>query len=66
MYEEIDEQEVQEEFEKALVEAIGIYEATKNISYEQFNVFIQDKVWQSLMKYERMQLTTKEKFFEDL
>lgn len=66
MYEEIDEQEVQEEFEKALVEAIGIYEATKNISYEQFNVFIQDKVWESLMKYERMQLTTKEKFFEDL
>lgn len=66
MYEEIDEQEVQEEFEKALVEAIGIYEATKNISYEQFNIFIQDKVWESLMKYERMQLTTKEKFFEDL
>ena len=43
-----------------------IYEATKNISYEQFNIFIQDKVWESLMKYERMQLTTKEKFFENL
>lgn len=65
-YEEIDEQEVQEEFEKALVEAIGIYEATKNITYKQLNIFVQDKVWESLMKYNRMQLTTKEKFFENL
>lgn len=63
---EIDEKKVYEEFEKALIEAIGIYESTKNISYQQLNIFIEDKVWESLIKYNRMQLTTKEKFFENL
>lgn len=66
MFNEIDEQEVYDEFDKALAEAIGIYETTKNISYPQLNIFIEDKVWASLVKYERMQLTTKEKFFENL
>ena len=33
MYEEIDEQQVYEEFERALVEAIGIYKSTENITY---------------------------------
>lgn len=66
MIEEIDEQQVYDEYEKALVEAIGIYESVKNVSYPQLSVFIEDKVWASLVKYERMQLTTKEKFFENL
>ena len=63
---EIDEEKVYEEFEKALAEAIGIYEEVKYVSYPQLNIFIQDKVWESLIKYNRMQLTTKEKFFENL
>ena len=66
MYEEIDEQQVYEEFDKALVEAIGIYKEVKNVSYPQLSVFIEERVWASLVKYERMQLTTKEKFFENL
>lgn len=66
MYEEIDEQEVYEEFEKALAEAIGIYETVKNVSYPQLNIFIEEKVWDTLVKYNRMELTTKEKFFENL
>ena len=66
MYEEIDEQQVYEEYEKALVEAIGIYKEVKNITYPQLSVFIEERVWASLVKYERMQLTTKEKFFENL
>ena len=32
MIEEIDEQQVYDEYEKALVEAIGIYESVKNVS----------------------------------
>lgn len=63
---EIDEEKIYEEFEKALVEAIGIYQNTKNITYPQLNIFIQDKVWESTVKYTRMELTTKEKFFENL
>ena len=66
MIEEIDEQQVYDEYEKALVEARGIYESVKNVSYPQLSVFIEEKVWASLVKYERMQLTTKEKFFENL
>ena len=66
MFNEIDEEKVYEEFEKALVEAIGIYESVKNISYPQLNIFIEDKVWDTLIKYNRMQITTKEKFFENL
>ena len=63
---EIDEQEVYEEYEKALAEAIGIYESVKNVSYPQLNIFIEEKVWDTLVKYNRMELTTKEKFFENL
>ena len=66
MYEEIDEQQVYEEFERALVEAIGIYKSTENITYEQLNIFIQDRVWDSNVKYQRMIIKTKEKFFEEL
>ena len=66
MYEEIDEEKVYEEFEKALEEAIGVYKSVENISYPQLNIFIEDKVWESMIKYNRMELTTKEKFFENL
>lgn len=66
MYEEIDEQQVYEEFNLALAEAIGIYESVKNISYPQLSIFIEDKVWDSLIKYNRMTIKTKEKFFESL
>ena len=66
MYEEIDENRVYEEFEEALAEAIAIYGSVENISYPQLNIFIEDKVWASLVKYTRMELTTKEKFFDNL
>ena len=66
MYEEIDEEKVYEEFEKALEEAIGIYQSVENISYPQLNIFIEERVWESIIKYNRMELTTKEKFFENL
>ena len=62
----INEEEVYKEFEEALAEAIGIYESVENVSYEALNVFIEDKVWNSLEKYTRMELTTKEKFFDSL
>ena len=61
----IDEEQVIKEFEKALEEAITLYEGT-GVSQEALNVFIEDRVWESLVKYNRMQLTTKEKFFENL
>lgn len=64
--EQISEQEIYEEFEKSLVEAIGIYEATKNIKFPPLNIFIENKVWNSLERYERMEIATKEKFFENL
>lgn len=62
----IDEKLVYEEFEKALVEALTIYGQTKDIDYPAINIFIEDRVWESLIKYNRMELTTKEKFFENL
>lgn len=61
----IDEEKVYKEFEKALEEALQNYQGT-NVTYEQLNIFIEDKVWNSLVKYNRMQLTTKEKFFSSL
>lgn len=64
--EEIDEEQIYEEFENALIEAIAIYKSVENVSYPQLNIFIQDKVWESNIKYNRMQITTKEKFFENL
>ena len=66
MINDINEEEVYVEFEKALLEAITIYETTKNINYPAINVFIEDKVWETLVKYDRMQRITKEKFFENL
>lgn len=61
----IDEEIVYKEFEKALLEALEIYQGT-NVTYEALNIFIEDRVWACLVKYTRMQLTTKEKFFENL
>ena len=61
----IDEEQVYKEFEKALEEALQNYQGT-NVTYEQLNIFIEDRVWNSLVKYNRMQLTTKEKFFSNL
>ncbi len=66
LFEQIDEEEVQKEFEKALLEAIAIYEITKDTNYPQLEIFIDDKVWKALEKYTRMDNTTKEKFFDSL
>ena len=66
MIQEIDEQKVYEEFEKALIDAITTYELVKGVSYPPLDIFIADKVWNSLEKYTRMELTTKEKFFSSL
>ena len=63
---EIDEEKVYEEFEKALAEAIAIYQDVKNISYPQLNIFIEERVWDATLKYDRMERVTKEKFFESL
>ena len=62
----IDEEQVYKEFEEALVEALAIYEGSNYISYEAITIFIEDKVWESTIKYNRMMNVTKEKFFESL
>ena len=62
----IDEEQVYKEFEEALIEALEIYGQVEDINYSAINIFIEDKVWESLEKYNRMELTTKEKFFESL
>ena len=62
----IDEQQVYKEFEKALIEALEIYKNTDYVSYEAISIFIEDKVWESTIKYNRMINVTKEKFFESL
>ena len=62
----INEQQIQEEFEKAFKEALAIYGIVKGKNYPPLNIFIQERVWESLVKYERMEITTKEKFFEEL
>ena len=41
----INEQEIQEEFEKAFKEALAIYGITKGVNYPPLNIFIQDRVW---------------------
>lgn len=64
--EQISEEEIYKEFEKALIEAIAIYEVSKNVHFPQLDIFIGNKVWNSLERYERMDITTKEKFFESL
>lgn len=63
---EIDEEQVQKEFEKALIEALELYELVKGKDYPQLDIFIGNQVWDSLEKYTRMELKTKEKFFEEL
>lgn len=62
----MNEKEVFDEFEKALIEAIAIYKDVKKISYPQLNIFIEERVWDSIIKYDRMERVTKEKFFENL
>lgn len=62
----IDEEKVYEEFEKALIEALAIYKANEYISYEAISIFIEDKVWESTVKYNRMINVTRQKFFENL
>lgn len=62
----IDEEQVYKEFQEALEEALAIYKANEYISYEQISVFIEDKVWESTLKYTRMINVTREKFFENL
>lgn len=66
MIQEINEEEVKKEFEEELLKAIAIYEAVENKKFPQLDIFIADRVWNSLEKYTRMELTTKEKFFENL
>ena len=66
MIQEINEEEVKKEFEKELLKAIEIYGAVKGVKYPQLDIFIADRVWNSLEKYTRMELKTKEKFFEEL
>lgn len=63
---DINEEEEYKKFQKMLAEAIGIYEYVKNNNYPQLDIFIDENVWESLVKYTRMELTTKEKFFESL
>ena len=62
----IDEELVYKEFEKALLEALAIYKENEYISYDAITIFIEDRVWDSTIKYNRMMNLTKEKFFENL
>lgn len=62
----IDEEQVYKDFEKALLEALAIYVPGQNLSYQAITIFIEDKVWESTIKYNRMINITKEKFFENL
>lgn len=62
----IDEQEIYKEFEQALIEALAIYKQGEYISYDAITIFIEDKVWESTIKYNRMINVTRQKFFENL
>lgn len=62
----IDEEQVYEDFEKALLEALSVYKANEYISYEALTIFIEDRVWESTIKYNRMINVTRQKFFENL
>ena len=62
----IDEEQIYKEFEEALLEALLVYKENEYISYEAISIFIEDRVWQSTIKYNRMINVTKEKFFESL
>ena len=62
----IDEEQIYKEFERDLIKALSIYELIKDKKYPALDIFIKDRVWESLVKYNRMEQTTKEKFFESL
>ena len=62
----IDEQKVYEEFEEALLIALETYVPGKVLSYEALTIFIEDRVWESTLKYNRMINITRQKFFENL
>lgn len=59
-------EEIYQEFEKALLEALSVYRNREYVSFETISEFIEDRVWESTIKYNRMQNVTKEKFFENL
>ena len=63
---EINEQEVYEEFNKLLEETLETYALVENTNYPTLNIFIEDRVWDSTVKYHRMMMVTKQKFFECL
>ena len=58
----INESQVYEEFEKALLEAIETYKSVENINYKPIEIFIEDRVWDATVKYNRMMNVTKEQF----
>lgn len=62
----IDEEQVYKEFEEALLEALSVYKANEYISYDAITIFIEDRVWDSTIKYNRMINVTRQKFFENL
>lgn len=65
----LDEEEVLKEFDTLLEEKIAEYTAKYGappITNEPIDIFIGDKVWDSEIKYHRMMMTTKQKFFEYL
>ena len=62
----LDEEQIYKEFEQALIEALEIYKATDYVSYDAITAFIEEKVWESTLKYNRMINVTREKFFESL
>lgn len=62
----INEEQVYAEFEEALLEALAVYNQMDYVSYEAISVFIEDRVWESTIKYNRMINVTREKFFENL
>lgn len=66
MFEEIDEEQVYAEFNKLLIDTWNEYQEIKNIKYPQMEIFIDDKVWDNTVKYDRMIRITKQKFFECL
>ena len=61
----IDEEEILKEFYKAFEEALELYKGDY-LPYQSITTFIEDKVWESTVKYNRMMNLTKEKFFESL
>lgn len=65
----LEEEEVLKEFNKLLNEKIDEYTSkygTPDLNKTPPNIFIKDKVWDSEVKYHRMMMITKQKFFEAL